>query len=310
MEHVPNSSNVSVTINGLDNASFNYSAAAYCVDATDPTPTITGFAGGAFSSTAGLSINGGSGVIDVSLSTPGSYTVTYTTNGTCPNSSNVSVTINGLDDASFSYSAAAYCVDATDPTPIITGLAGGTFSSTAGLSINGSSGAIDVSGSIPGAYTVTYTTNGTCPNSSNVSVTINALPNAPTMNTNTPVCSGGDAIFTIIGTPNDIVMYNGFSFRKCGLLEEQEQFSITINNITSDVSINLVSISNTNCSLSLSISESVVINLIDSDGDGVIDCDELSPPDGETPTDPNDPCDYVLADITLTQTGALFISRL
>ncbi|AWW00846.1 hypothetical protein DJ013_08495 [Arcticibacterium luteifluviistationis] len=169
---------VIVTINALDDASFNYSASAYCVDASDPTPTITGVAGGTFSSTAGLSINASTGQIDVSASTPGAYSVTYTTAGTCPNSSSVSVTINALDDASFNYSASAYCVDASDPTPTITGVAGGTFSSTAGLSINASTSQIDVSASTPGAYSVTYTTAGTCPNSSSVSVTINALDDA------------------------------------------------------------------------------------------------------------------------------------
>ncbi len=174
----PNSSNVNVTINGLDDASFSYGAAAYCVADADPTPTITGLAGGTFTSTAGLSINGGTGAIDVSVSTPGTYTVTYTTAGACPNNSNVNVTINGLDDASFSYSAASYCVDASDPTPTVTGLPGGTFSSTAGLSINGGTGAIDVSASTPGTYTVTYTTTGTCPNNSNVNVTINGLDDA------------------------------------------------------------------------------------------------------------------------------------
>ncbi len=174
----PNSSNVAVTINALDDASFSYSAAAYCVDDTDPTPTITGLGGGSFSSTAGLSITPATGAIDVSASTPGTYTVTYTTAGSCPNSSNVAVTINALDDASFSYSAASYCVDASDPTPTVTGLGGGTFSSTAGLSITPSTGAIDVSASTPGTYTVTYTTAGTCPNSSNVAVTINALDDA------------------------------------------------------------------------------------------------------------------------------------
>jgi hypothetical protein len=174
----PNSSNVGVTINALDNASFNYSAASYCVNATDPTPTVTGLAGGTFSSTAGLSINASTGAIDVSASTPGAYNVTYTTSGACPNSSSAGVTINALDNASFSYSAPSYCVNATDPTPTVTGLAGGSFSSTAGLSINGSTGAIDVSASTPGTYTVTYTTAGTCPNSSNVGVTINALDNA------------------------------------------------------------------------------------------------------------------------------------
>jgi gliding motility-associated-like protein len=173
-----NSSNVSVTINALDNASFSYSAAAYCVNAVDPTPTITGLASGTFSSTAGLSINASTGVIDVSASTPGSYVVTYTTNGSCPNSSTVNVTINPLDDATFSYASSSYCVNAVDPTPTITGLAGGTFSSTAGLSINASTGVIDVSASTPGSYVVTYTTNGSCPNSSTFNVTINALDNA------------------------------------------------------------------------------------------------------------------------------------
>ena len=96
---------ITITPQALDDASFSYSAASYCVDDSDPTPTITGFGGGSFSSTAGLSINGSTGLIDVSVSTPGTYTVTYTTTGTCPNSSAVSVTINALDDASFNYSA-------------------------------------------------------------------------------------------------------------------------------------------------------------------------------------------------------------
>ncbi|MFT5823165.1 MAG: hypothetical protein ACI8ZM_004425, partial [Crocinitomix sp.] len=174
----PNSSSVSVTINAIDDASFTYDAAAYCANDTDPTPTITGLAGGSFSSTGGLSINAATGAIDVSASTPGTYTVTYTTAGTCPNSSGFSVTVNAADDASFSYDAAAYCIDDADPTPTITGLAGGTFSAGGGLSINASTGAIDVSASTPGTYTVTYTTTGTCPNSSSVSVTINAIDDA------------------------------------------------------------------------------------------------------------------------------------
>ncbi|TGV00129.1 hypothetical protein EM932_20735, partial [Flavivirga rizhaonensis] len=88
-----NSSTASVTINALDDAGFSYSAAAYCADATDPTPSITGLTGGTFSSTLGLSLTAGTGLIDVSTSTPGTYTVTYTTAGTCPNSSTASVTI-------------------------------------------------------------------------------------------------------------------------------------------------------------------------------------------------------------------------
>jgi Secretion system C-terminal sorting domain len=192
---------VTVTVNPDDDASFNYGAAAYCVDASDPTPTITGLAGGTFSSTAGLSINTSTGTIDVSTSTPNTYTVTYTTAGTCPNSSNVSVTVNSLDDPSFNYSAAAYCVDASDPTPTITGLAGGSFSSTAGLSINTSTGTIDVSTSTPNTYTVTYTTAGTCPNISNQTVTVNPTYNLTETDS---VCSGDSYTFPDGTTQNNI----------------------------------------------------------------------------------------------------------
>ncbi|NJX16166.1 T9SS type A sorting domain-containing protein [Tamlana crocina] len=165
-----------VNVTALDDASFSYGSSSYCQNASDPSPTITGTTGGTFSSTAGLSI-ASNGTIDVSASTPNTYTVTYTTAGTCPSSSNVSVTINAPDDAGFSYGASAYCQDGSDPTPTITGLTGGTFSSTAGLSI-ASNGTIDVSASTPNTYTVTYTTAGTCPNSSTFDVTINALDDA------------------------------------------------------------------------------------------------------------------------------------
>ncbi|GEM_PF-654618 len=197
----PNSATFDVSITALDDASFNYSAASYCVNDADPTPTITGVAGGTFASApGGLSINASTGAIDVSASTPGAYTVTYTTSGTCANSSNVAVTINALDDATFNYSAAAYCSNDVDPTPTITGLAGGTFSSTAGLSINTTTGEIDVSASTPNTYTVTYTTNGACPNSSNVSVTVNALDDATFTYGSNSYCQGDpDPTPTITG---------------------------------------------------------------------------------------------------------------
>lgn len=87
------------------------------------------------------------------------------------------VTINPTagDDASFSYSSTQVCSSGSDPTATVTGLSGGTFSSTpSGLSLNTSNGTIDASASTAGSYTVTYTTNGTCPNSSIVSVELGA----------------------------------------------------------------------------------------------------------------------------------------
>ncbi|AXT51763.1 T9SS C-terminal target domain-containing protein [Aquimarina sp. BL5] len=171
----PNTSDVTVTITELDDPSFSYDAALYCTDASNPTPTITGLDGGTFSSTTGLVIDPAFGTINIADSTPGEYTVTYTTNGTCPNTSDVTVTITELDDPSFSYDAALYCTDVSNPTPTVTGLAGGTFSSTTGLVIDPTFGTINIADSTPGEYTVTYTTNGTCPNTSDVTVTITEL---------------------------------------------------------------------------------------------------------------------------------------
>lgn len=206
---------VVVTVNPLDNASFSYGAASYCQNGTDPTPTITGLAGGTFTSApAGLSINAATGLIDVSASTAGAYTVTYTTNGPCPNSSNVALTIAALDNASFNYSAGSYCVSAADPTPTITGLSGGTFTSApAGLVISALTGLIDVSASTPGAYTVTYTTAGACPNSSNVPLTITAVDNASFNYSAASYCvSGADPTPTITG-----VTGGGFTSAPAGL---------------------------------------------------------------------------------------------
>ncbi|WP_299258733.1 T9SS type A sorting domain-containing protein [uncultured Aquimarina sp.] len=171
----PNTSDVTVTITELDDPNFSYAAALYCTDASNPTPTVTGLDGGTFSSTTGLVLDPALGTINIADSTPGEYTVTYTTNGTCPNTSDVTVTITELDDPNFSYDAALYCTDASNPTPTINGLAGGIFSSTTGLILDPSLGTINIADSTPGEYTVTYTTNGTCPNTSDVTVTITEL---------------------------------------------------------------------------------------------------------------------------------------
>ena len=58
--------------------------------------------------------------------------------GTCSAvSATTTLTINTSDNASFTYTSATYCQSGTAQTPAITGLPGGTFSSTpSGLSIN------------------------------------------------------------------------------------------------------------------------------------------------------------------------------
>ena len=159
----PNSSSFEITINPLDDADFTYDSTIYCVGGTDPTPTITGLSGGTFTSTASISLNTASGTIDLSASSPGSYTVTYTTSGNCTNTSSFDLTILAQDNGTFSYGSLLYCKGDTNPTPTISEFTAGTFVSTAGLSfVSSSTGEIDLSASVSGTYTVSYTTGGTC----------------------------------------------------------------------------------------------------------------------------------------------------
>jgi len=113
----------------------------------------------------GIVINSTTGEIDLDQTTPGTYVVTYTVQGL---SSTQEVTVNAVDDATFSYSAASYLRTDPDPTPTITGLTGGTFSGTTGLVINSTTGEIDLSASTEGNHTITYNTSSSsssvCPN--------------------------------------------------------------------------------------------------------------------------------------------------
>ena len=170
------SGGTTITVNAQDSAAFSYAASAFCANGTDPSPTITGTAGGAFTSTAGITLNSSTGEIDLDASTVGTYSITYTTTGVCPANQSVNVTINAADNAGFSYSASSYEPTDSDPTPTITGLTGGTFSGTTGLVINSTTGEIDLSASTVASHTITYDTTSSgssvCPNTSTQTVDI------------------------------------------------------------------------------------------------------------------------------------------
>lgn len=163
---------------------ITYSANAYCDGIGDtPQPTVAGNTGsGTFSSTTGLTINSSTGIIDVDASTKGAtYLVTYT--DTDSDTATANITLNDLDNAAFAYSASSYEPTDADPTPTITGLTGGTFSSTSGLvfvdsgtNTGSSTGEIDLSATTIASYTITYDTTSSgssvCPNTSTQTVEV------------------------------------------------------------------------------------------------------------------------------------------
>ncbi|MGZ4059786.1 MAG: T9SS type B sorting domain-containing protein, partial [Bacteroidia bacterium] len=202
----PGTATASVTITTAPVATFSYTGTPYCQNAANPSPTFSGGgSAGTFSSTAGLVfVSTVTGQVNLSASTAGTYTVTNTiaASGGCPaTSATSSITINPVQDSSFSYSASTFCQSGPNPTPTITGTPGGTFSSTAGLVfVSTSTGQINLSASTLGTYTITYTTPGPCATSGTASITITTTPVATFSYTGTPYCQNA---------PNPSPTYSG-----------------------------------------------------------------------------------------------------
>ncbi len=192
------SATATITINGTPSAGFSYAGSPYCINASNPAPTFSGGGvAGTFSSTAGLNfISTSTGVIDLSTSAAGTYTVTNTVlAGGCPNVvATATITLTAIPVATFSYAASPYCQSGTNPSPTYTG--GGTagiFTSTPGLSfVSASTGVVDLAASTCGTYTVTNTilASGGCAAATSTSpLTIICTPAATFSYAGSPYCS-------------------------------------------------------------------------------------------------------------------------
>ncbi|GAB3851392.1 hypothetical protein GCM10028822_18010 [Hymenobacter terrigena] len=176
-----------VTASPPTTATFAYNGSSFCVGGANPAPAVTGTVGGTFSAAAGLSLAAATGIINLSASTPGTYTVTYAVSGPCPSSATQNVTITAPATAAFSYPTTGSCAGtASTLTPALGTSTAGTFTLPAatGLSVNAATGVVTVSATaVAGTYTVTNTvaaSGGCAAATSAATVTINALPATPT----------------------------------------------------------------------------------------------------------------------------------
>ena len=80
----------------------------------------------------------------------------FSSSNTCATTSTFDVTIIEDEDGSFTYASTEYCKSGSNPTPTITGTAGGSFSSGSGLAINSSTGQIDLASSTTGIYNILF----------------------------------------------------------------------------------------------------------------------------------------------------------
>ncbi len=198
-----------ITITAAPNMIIFYAGTPYCSNAGTANVSRFGTAGGTYSAApAGLTINAATGAVTLGTSTPGTYTVTYTIapSGGCGTTiTTTTITITAAPNATIAYAGSPYCSNAGTANVTLTGSpAGGVYSSTAGLSINAATGAVNLGASTAGTYTVTYTvaaSGGCALYTTTTTITITALPAATIAYTGSPYCSNaGTATVTRTGT--------------------------------------------------------------------------------------------------------------
>jgi hypothetical protein len=104
----------------------------------------------------------------------GSVYLNYTNQNGCPSpqSETVEMIMNPLNSANFFFESNSMCIGEGILIPTVMNPGEGVFSSTTGLELDVASGAINVDNSSLGVYVVTHQTDGTCPDSVSIEISI------------------------------------------------------------------------------------------------------------------------------------------
>ncbi|MCL9770625.1 fibronectin type III domain-containing protein [Flavobacterium sp. HXWNR69] len=117
---------------------------------------------------------------------------------------------------------------------------------------------------VDNTQTQTYTfipTAGQCAqNSAPFTVVVNPAPSVTSLVSNSPICNGQDAIFTVTGTPNATIIYNiNGGANQNATVDASGQYVHTITSPAANVTFNLLDIDNGACNIPLSLSQTVVV---------------------------------------------------
>lgn len=190
------------TNGGFWSSCFDYTTHTITVNPIPAAPTVTPggpttfCTGGSVtltsSAASGNTWSNGATTQSITVNTAGTYTVTTAALGcTSPASAGQTITVNALDNATFTYPSNAICDMSPNQTP--TTSVAGTFSATpAGLVFaSTTTGEINVGGSTSGTYSVTYNTSGACPNTSTQTIVISGAPDAAFTYAQASYCTNG-----------------------------------------------------------------------------------------------------------------------
>jgi gliding motility-associated-like protein len=156
------------TIDIIVNATFDATitpAGPFCEN--DPSVVLTAVDPGGTWSGNGIT-NAATGDFDPATAGDGTHTITYSIPGACGDVQTLDVLVNTVDDATIT-SVGPFCLGA--PTETMVGVtSGGTWSGT-GIT-NAATGTFNATTAGPGVHTITYATNGPCPDVSTTTIQV------------------------------------------------------------------------------------------------------------------------------------------
>jgi gliding motility-associated-like protein len=219
--------NVSGTFVGTEEATLTYPQTSYCADAPNPSPIITGVTGGAYSSTAGLSINATTGVVNLGASTPDTYTISYQTpDPICFTVETFEITINPLPIVTVN--SEDICLEETIE---LTAAGADTYTWTPATFLNATTGAIvetTPTGNI--TYTVTGTITATgCDNTAESTVVVNPLP-VVTITGDAEYCISSTALLNAGPSFDSYLWSTGATTQTINATEADNPISVTVEN--------------------------------------------------------------------------------
>lgn len=166
-------------------ADFSYTSGMHCIGSSDLVPTLisTSSTGIYTSSPSGLIINAGTGVINMTTSAAGDYSVKFITNNanTCIDSAEVTITITESQTPAFSI-----------PDLICTGAVAPSLPATSDNSISGTWTPSTVDNSTSGTYTFNPGS-GQCVLSVTKTINVVSSPLTPTFTIESSICTGASA---------------------------------------------------------------------------------------------------------------------
>lgn len=214
------------TFTGVTASGFSYAQAAYCKGTANPSPTLTGVAGGTYSGSPGLVVNAITGVVNIAATPVGTHTVTYTSPGApCNSQSTFVITINPLPVVT-----AANVAVCNGTVANLSASGANTYSWAPATGLNATTGAnVQANLTANQTYTITGTSAQGCVGTGNVTVTVNPNP-VPVILGPTQHCQGTPATLQTTQTFTSYNWSTGSSTQSTQATAANSPVSVTVTN--------------------------------------------------------------------------------